>query len=258
MVRNSSASKMEPNFYEEGSFNQNVNQLKRNLTLDLNSAHNDAKRARFCGAPVLSSPDLHKLKLGSPDLERLIISSGNLPTPTPSLFPRNPNATKEQESYVLGFVNALNEMHQSDSSQGAIQQVELPRCSSSSNSSAGSYGSMDPTDFSTELNGVVIKDEPQTVPNLGSPPVSPINMECQERIKLERKRQRNRVAASKCRRRKLERIAKLEDKVRLLKGENNELSVVVNKLKDQVCNLKQQVLDHVQSGCAIMPADQSF
>lgn len=226
--------------------------------MDLNSARNDAKRARFCGAPVLSSPDLHKLKLGSPDLERLIISSGNLATPTPSqiLFPRNPS--EEQESYVRGFVNALNELHHSDSSQGAVQHVELPRCSSSSNSSAGSYVSLDPTDFSSELNGVVIKDEPQTVPNIGSPPMSPINMECQERIKLERKRQRNRVAASKCRRRKLERIAKLEDKVRLLKGENNELSVVVNKLKDQVCNLKQQVMDHVQSGCAIMPADQSF
>lgn len=48
-----------------------------------------------------------------------------------------------------------------------------------------------------------IKEEPQAAP--ASPPqqLNPIDMESQERIKLERKRQRNRVAASKCRKRKL-------------------------------------------------------
>lgn len=97
-----------------------------------------------------------------------------------------------------------------------------------------------------------IKEEPQTVPSVsGSPPLSPIDMENQERIKLERKRLRNRIAASKCRRRKLERIGRLEDKVRILKGENVELQAVVNKLRDQVCSLKQEVMEHVNSGCQI-------
>lgn len=114
---------------------------------------------------------------------------------------------------------------------------------------SGHYGSMSPG-----MLGIRVKDEPQTVPSLGgnSPPMSPIDMECQERIKLERKRQRNRVAASKCRRRKLERISRLEDKVKILKGENTELSTVVNRLKEQVCQLKEQVMDHVHSGCQIM------
>merc|ERR1712183_469587 len=40
--------------------------------------------------------------------------------------------------------------------------------------------------------------------------ITPINMESQEKIKLERKRLRNRLAASKCRKRKLERISQLE------------------------------------------------
>ena len=49
-----------------------------------------------------------------------------------------------------------------------------------------------------------IKEEPQTQSlQPSSPQMSPIDMESQERIKLERKRQRNRVAASKCRKRKL-------------------------------------------------------
>lgn len=101
--------------------------------------------------------------------------------------------------------------------------------------------------FTDEPFPVAIKDEPQTVPN--SPPMSPIDMESQEKIKLERKRQRNRVAASKCRKRKLERISKLEDKVKNLKGENVELGSVVKALKEHVCQLKQQVIEHINSGC---------
>lgn len=96
---------------------------------------------------------------------------------------------------------------------------------------------------------VQIKDEPQTVPN--SPSFSPVDMDEQERQKLERKRQRNRVAASKCRKRKLERISKLEDKVKMLKGENSDLGSVVMSLKQHVVQLKQQILEHVNAGCRI-------
>lgn len=96
---------------------------------------------------------------------------------------------------------------------------------------------------------VQIKDEPQTVPN--SPSFCPVDMDDQERQKLERKRQRNRVAASKCRKRKLERISKLEDKVKLLKGENSDLGGVVMNLKQHVVQLKQQILEHVNAGCRI-------
>lgn len=71
----------------------------------------------------------------------------------------------------------------------------------------------------------------------------------QEKIKLERKRQRNRVAASKCRKRKLERISKLEDRVKVLKGENADLAGIVKTLKDHVAQLKQQVMEHVEAGC---------
>jgi transcription factor AP-1 len=111
--------------------------------------------------------------------------------------------------------------------------------------------------MSPGLLGIRIKDEPQTVPS-HSPPMSPINMESQERIKLERKRQRNRVAASKCRRRKLERISRLEDKVKNLKGENSELSTVLNRLKEHVCQLKEQVMEHVNSGCQILSGSSSL
>ena len=104
---------------------------------------------------------------------------------------------------------------------------------------------------------IPVKEEPRCGTSLSSsPPMSPIDMEDQERIKLERKRQRNRIAASKCRRRKLERIAKLEDKVKILKNDNSELGTVVVKLRQQVCGLKEQVMEHIQCGCQIMLTNQ--
>ena len=282
MVRNCTAPKMETTFYEDHSFqhrlNGDVNQLKRSMTLDLNRL--PAKRPKFnatlTAAPVLSSPDLNMLKLGSPELEKLIIAQQNglvTTTPTPTtqiLFPRT--VTEEQEMYARGFVDALNELHTSDSSQmssGGLHSVDVPVTSSGGVtyttlephgqqvviSQPNTFPPISSAGFNLLSNdpSLIVKEEPQTVPSLGStPPLSPINMECQEKIKLERKRQRNRIAASKCRRRKLERISRLEDKVKLLKGENSELGSVVHKLKEQVCQLKEQVMDHVQSGCQIM------
>uniref|UniRef100_A0A8C9RJC9 Transcription factor JunB n=1 Tax=Scleropages formosus TaxID=113540 RepID=A0A8C9RJC9_SCLFO len=103
---------------------------------------------------------------------------------------------------------------------------------------------------------VALKEEPQTVPDMhnsdSSPPLSPIDMEDQERIKAERKRQRNRLAATKCRRRKLERIARLEDKVKVLKSDNAGLSSTASVLREQVAQLKQKVMTHVSSGCQLM------
>ncbi|KAI4486756.1 hypothetical protein M0804_006126 [Polistes exclamans] len=271
---------MDQTFYEDatsvyGVVNRenNMSQPKRNLTLDLNSCQRQgqqAKRPRLGPlpttlnnvAPILSSPDLNMLKLGSPELEKLIIEQqdGNgsivasLPTPTAQiLFPKT--VTEAQELYARGFVDALNELHHSDSSQ---EPGSLHGATYTTLEPPGSVQSVG-TESSVSQGLMQIKDEPQTVPSVSSsPPMSPIDMENQERIKLERKRQRNRVAASKCRRRKLERISRLEDKVKILKGENSELSTVVHKLKEHVCQLKEQVMDHVHSGCQIMTVSGQF
>ncbi|XP_061695817.1 transcription factor JunD-like [Syngnathoides biaculeatus] len=105
--------------------------------------------------------------------------------------------------------------------------------------------------------GGAVKDEPQTVPDMqslgDSPPLSPIDMDNQERIKAERKKLRNRIAASKCRKRKLERISRLEDKVKSLKTQNTELASTASVLREQVAQLKQKVMNHVSSGCQLLP-----
>lgn len=229
---------MEPTFYEEQYPSGDANHLKRSLTLDLGCGRQGPMARRPRLAPILSSPDMSMLKMGSPDLEKFIIQSGLVTsaTPTPGthvLFP--PAPTEEQEQYARGFVEALNELHHSSDSSSQGQPAH--------------YTDLDRASYPASL----VKDEPQLVPSAASsPPLSPIDMECQERIKLERKRQRNRVAASKCRRRKLERISRLEEKVKLLKGENAELSAVVLRLKEHVCRLKEQVMEHVQNGCQIV------
>merc|ERR1712200_148169 len=129
---------------------------------------------------------------------------------------------------------------------------------------SGASGSYD-SELYQVPDGIKIKDEPDDLSlsggesNYGSESMlspnnsgmSPIDMESQEKIKLERKRLRNRLAASKCRKRKLERISQLELKVKDLKGENSELYNVVKKLKQSVANLKQEVIDHCNSGCQI-------
>lgn len=267
---------MEQTFYEDASIYAAMNgrensvvQLKRNLTLDLNGCQRQgpqAKRPRLGPlppalnnvTPILSSPELNMLKLNSPELEKLIMTQSDglvtsLPTPTTQiLFPKA--VTEAQELYARGFVDALNELHHSDSSQepgsmhGATYTTLEPP------------GSVQSTESTMSNPGLLhVKDEPQTVPSVSStPPMSPIDMENQEKIKLERKRQRNRVAASKCRRRKLERISRLEDKVKMLKGENTELSGIVHKLKEHVCRLKEQVMDHVHAGCHIMAVNNQF
>ncbi|XP_073403409.1 transcription factor JunD-like [Dendrobates tinctorius] len=102
-----------------------------------------------------------------------------------------------------------------------------------------------------------VKDELQIVPEMtsfgDSPPLSPINMDNQERIKAERKKLRNRIAATKCRKRKLERISRLEDKVKNLKMQNTDLASTASILKEQVADLKQKVMSHVNSGCQLVP-----
>lgn len=106
----------------------------------------------------------------------------------------------------------------------------------------------------SRLDNVKLENESQVVP--GTPPLPPIDLALQETVKNERKKQRNRVAASKCRKRKLEKEADLEEKVDKLKNINSKLSSEVYELKKQVSQLKLQVMDHVQGGCEIMLLNQ--
>merc|ERR1712109_252059 len=305
-------------------------QKRKALTLDLNAAAgvgpsglgNFSKKSKLAASHILTSPDVQKLKLSSPELAEFLTRNPTLATPTPSggnyMFPKT--VTEEQESYVKGFEVALkNLQHQEIPNQiitgshvglpsviksepltrTSIETIEkataahrasaatsaklapvvsipevgksftsfsIPEVSPRPESSAS--GSMDSAELriKEEMDDADLdqedfddddsySDEEKPAPKKGrgsgSKKITPINMESQEKIKLERKRMRNRLAASKCRKRKLERISQLELKVKDLKGENSELYNVVKKLKQSVANLKQEVIDHCNSGCQI-------
>uniref|UniRef100_A0A8C6AUB3 Transcription factor JunB n=1 Tax=Monodon monoceros TaxID=40151 RepID=A0A8C6AUB3_MONMO len=210
------------------------------------------------------------LKLASSELERLIVPNSNgviTTTPTPPgqyFYPRG-GVTEEQEGFADGFpppvyTNLSSYSPASATSGGAGATVgtgsSYPTATISYLPHAPPFAGGHPAQLGLGRGASTFKEEPQTVPEARSrdatPPVSPINMEDQERIKVERKRLRNRLAATKCRKRKLERIARLEDKVKTLKAENAGLSSTAGLLREQVAQLKQKVMTHVSNGCQLL------
>lgn len=257
--------------------------MKKDISLSL--ADDEELKPLREAESLLNSPDLGLLKLASPELERLIIQSNGMVTTTPTtpqfVYPKT--VTDEQE-FAEGFVKALEDLHKQNQLSGAAQssgslelganlapvtvQPELPVYTNLSTYGGGAGPLGTTVNYSTDTVpfpppppphhlGPPLKEEPQTVPDVqsfgDSPPLSPIDMDTQERIKAERKRLRNRIAASKCRRRKLERISRLEDKVKTLKTQNTDLASTASVLREQVAQLKQKVLTHVNSGCQLLP-----
>ncbi|KAM7342412.1 jun-related antigen isoform 2-T2 [Cochliomyia hominivorax] len=241
----------ESDFLAPNNANTSNNVSKRPMSLDLKCT--SKKQRLVTPSPlVIGSPDSQVTKpLTTPDLEKILHL---LPTPQPGLiYQTKAVVTSEQEAFGKGFEEALhslrnngNKQNQNDGSNNIL--VGLTNASTTNVATGMSGGSFTYANLES-FNPIPIKDEPQN--SSASPPVSPIDMETQEKIKLERKRQRNRVAASKCRKRKLERISKLEEKVKILKGENTDLGSVVKNLKEHVAQLKQQVIEHIESGCSI-------
>lgn len=108
--------------------------------------------------------------------------------------------TQEQEDYAKGFEDALNSLHNKDTNPNP-KPISGAVASNTMSGGGITYADAENTNLLMQ-----IKEEPQGQCLPPSPQMSPIDMESQEKIKLERKRQRNRVAASKCRKRKLGKI----------------------------------------------------
>ncbi|CAM4763268.1 unnamed protein product [Rotaria magnacalcarata] len=101
-----------------------------------------------------------------------------------------------------------------------------------------------------------VKDEPQHVPtsraNNGNSSIERISLEHNEVLKKEKKRERNRQAAQKCRTRKLTRIAELQKRVNDLQEKNKDLSNTADRLKTDITRLERQLQEHQLQGCTLM------
>jgi len=72
-----------------------------------------------------------------------------------------------------------------------------------------------------------------------------------DQVKLDKKRERNRIAASKCRQRKLEKIQSLEEQVFRLKKENEDLRHFSERLHESYEKAKSQLDFHLRNGCSV-------
>lgn len=269
----------------------NLSDPSSSLKPHLRNKNNDILTSPDVGLLKLASPELERLIIQSSN--GLITTT---PTPTQFLCPKNVTDEQEgfADGFVKALAELHNQNPMPIVTSAApppvssgMAPVSSMACTSGYNASLHSeppvyanLNSFNPNSMSTtstytannlafqhHINTQMsvqhprlqaLKEEPQTVPEMPgeTPPLSPIDMESQERIKAERKRMRNRIAASKCRKRKLERIARLEDKVKTLKAQNSELASTANMLREQVAQLKQKVMNHVNSGCQLMLTQQ--
>jgi len=260
---------METTLYDDNSSSPpDAKKRKVNMTLDLQPA-NKTKQEKL--NELLATPDVGMFMLTSPDLERFIIQQNGLvlTTPTPTtqiLFPKS--VTEEQEAYARGFVDALSELHK-NYGPPTVSSTVAPSVV------APSVGAQKPGAGTTVVNlstvtslpavsaatqpsllpGSSVKAEPGRTSSTVLPPpadIRPIDMDEQEMAKLERKRARNRQAATRCRNRKLERIARLEERVAELKGQNSQLQQSASALRDEVSRLKHAIIEHTRRGCQVM------
>ena len=325
------------------------NYNKSNLKLDLNEGAGNSRKRSFLNVAsspaILASPDLKLLKLGSPELEKLIINTGGfIPTPTPNglsaaISYNNENGgLEDQESFLArGFIEALQRLQQQDGpntisttkqwtvpsvqvtyesstnkpaeenrwsgqpqsnsvsvitptnpNQPRLPEITAPSTVNMPISTTGTVSTMGvtavprntssyvtrPTEiinqssFSSGLNlpsqvsssslmdSTQIKSEDESLQDELDLDMNPIDLDVQEHIKHQRKKLRNRLAAQRCRRRKIEREDTLKIKVKELRTKNSELTTLASQLRMQVCDLKQKVMLHVNEGCQVFLKDE--
>lgn len=282
---------------------------------------------------MLSSPDLKKLQLPTPELDRMVANAGQFgyggsqavqPPPYqghrdehsvqgPSMSHPAPNAAMESEDTVTAsFIEALRKIHEENDFKSEVfslppnTQRSLPNytdqyskpqqseCSQAWNNFAApsvsyAYNPIIQSSSNYQMANQQAYIHQDQIPQYDMGDVKPSNLmenlipdpsqidklnlttaeklniysqipihevadpELQERLKSERKKMRNRIAASKCRKRKLQKEAELEDKVKILKKKNGDLSSTVMDLRREVMLLKEKIMKHANSGCNIKP-----
>lgn len=100
--------------------------------------------------------------------------------------------------------------------------------------------------------------DPHNPVKLDSSTVARMNPQERATYRAARKRARNRLAASRCREKKLRRQNDLEGVVQSLADHNTALNTEVFALRDEVCRLKEDVMRHAQSGCRTILLESSL
>lgn len=211
------------------------------MTLDLGAA----PAADPASDAVLSSPDVRLLKLASPELEKLVLQQ----------YRHRRNQLQQQNSSKdttvshdavsdddrRGFVNVLLQV--TDQRQNVTYHpVIRSTTQTSSLATRVIETSQGPGELLCQVAGA------GSSVSVDTPPLSP-QPGGEERARLERKRARNRDAATRCRNRKLERIDELQRQADRLRADNRKLTDELRQLRDTVGQLRRDVTLH--AGCRL-------
>ena len=180
----------------------------------------------------------------------------------------NPSLESTAPTYVTATMSDINNVFSSDinttysatgSHTASFAGSYLPMATSShSHIAHESYPSLLPVIAQVTQNGGVMQSQgysteqqPSTMSQEMLRQIVPADMKTMEHMKVERKKARNRIAASKCRLRRLQRESDLQEKVRRLKDHNQELNNELNALREKVHNLKKVLTKHMRTGCNV-------
>jgi len=203
-------------------------------------------------APIVMNPNCHHPNTSNSNF----LLSNIIPVPPKVTSIADPRYVMSAPSTQVSMHQSINRIPQQPQ-QMMVQNVVNPPCTLSASTSY--LSNID--QFSNSNSPVSVKTEPgnlsssESVPSTAEQSPVPMNVSgnptMQDQIKQERKRLRNRIAATKCRKRKLEKISTLEDQVKELKKSNFDLSERKHQLREQIANLKQKMMIHLKHGCQV-------
>jgi len=195
-------------------------------------------------------------------------------------------------SIILSFINKAAEENGSNDGNGAGQAEGNPSSSSSPKNSGstpndglltqiaaqhGGQGSTEgdespnradnhsPTDSNNQdqpISGISLLAHPsmqssmkRTSDSISSydHQINPIDMDHQERKKQERKRERNRIAAAKCRERKMTKINTLENEVKQMQTQIKNYTIERDYYKNRCTRIVEMVNEYIKKGDKVVP-----
>lgn len=199
-------------------------------------------------------------------------STARWPDPSNSVSVITPTRTFENRTPPLPQMTVPSTVNMPISTTGAVSTMgmtAIPRNTQSfvtrptepSHQSSSFSSSLNlPSQSSTLIDPVSIKSEDESLAaedlDMNDLDMNPIDLDMQEHIKHQRKKLRNRLAAQRCRKRKIEREDTLKIRVKELKAKNSEVTTLASQLRMQVCELKQKVMLHVNEGCQVFLKDE--
>jgi len=183
-------------------------------------------------------------------------------------------------SIILSFINKAQEENNSNndgaSNENAVSSSNSPKNSATPTTNGlpllGQIGQQASTEGSNSPNrgdnqspsqdqpisGISLLSHPsmkrpaETINDYNNQ-INPIDMDAQERKKQERKRERNRIAAAKCRERKMTKINTLENEVKQMQTQIKNYTIERDYYKNRCTRIVEMVNEYIKKGDKQVP-----